>query len=158
MKFPGTATYVDGPRIGQAADPDPWVKVGTTTIDGTLVDIANVLDVSVWPIDWARDAVAAIDLFMRAETPWLVGGRYLVAKRSHVNEHAGTAIIHCDIVRRLSECCEYCDRDHLTDAQRISRPAPSAARTATAARSCWRRRGPSARRAPAGSRATSGAR
>lgn len=82
---------------------DPWVKVGTTTIDGTLVDVANVLEVSSWPIDWARDAVAAVDLFMRAEAPWLVGGRRLVAKRSHVNEHAGTALIHCDIVRRQSE-------------------------------------------------------
>lgn len=82
---------------------DPWVKVGTTTIDGTLVDVANVLDVSSWPIDWARDAKAAIDLFMRAETPWLVGGRRLVAKRSHVNTIDETAIIHCDIVRRQSE-------------------------------------------------------
>lgn len=103
VKFPGTATYVDGPRIGQAAEPDPWVKVGTTTIDGTLVDIANVLDVSSWPIDWARDAAAAIDLFMHADTPWLVGGRRLVAKRSHVNAIDETAIIHCDIVRRQSE-------------------------------------------------------
>lgn len=82
---------------------DPWVKVGTTTIDGTLVDIANVLDVSSWPINWDRDAVAAIDMFMRAQEPWLVGGRHLVAQRSHVNEHAGTAIIHCDIVRRQSK-------------------------------------------------------
>lgn len=82
---------------------DPWVVVGTTTIDGTLVDVANVLDVSSWPIDWARDAKATIDLFMRAETPWLVGGRRLVAKRSHVNTIDETAIIHCDIVRRQSE-------------------------------------------------------
>ena len=133
--FGSSPVYTTGPHMGEAAsNVDPWVKVGTTTIDGTLVDIANVLDVSSWPIDWARDAKAAIDLFMRAETPWLVGGRRLVAKRSHVNTIDETAVIHCDIVRRLSECCVYCDRDHLTDAQRERAPECSACSSSIAAK------------------------
>lgn len=85
---------------------DPWVKVGTTTIDGTLVDIATMLDVSSWPIDWDRDAEGAIDLFVRASEPWLIGGRHLLAKGSHINGSRGTALIRCDVVRRQSEIDE----------------------------------------------------
>lgn len=83
--------------------PEPWVKVGTTTIDGSLVDIANILDVASWPIDWDRDAEASIDLFMRADEPWLIGGRHLRGRSSHVNASRGTALIRCDVVRRQSE-------------------------------------------------------
>lgn len=85
---------------------DPWVKVGTTTIDGTMVDIATMLDVSSWPIDWDRDAEGAIDLFVRSSDPWLVGGRYLLAKGSYINGSRGTALIRCDVVRRQSEIDE----------------------------------------------------
>lgn len=82
---------------------DPWVQVGTTTIDGNLKQVYEALAVSPWPWLCASDTIAAIDHFMRAEHPWLVGGRCLRGVRSHVDAQADTVVIHCDVVRRQSD-------------------------------------------------------
>lgn len=84
------------------AKTDPWVKVGTTTIDGTLAQVKSCMEES----DPDRDVESAIDAFVRAgaaNLPWMIGGRHLLALGSHINSHAGTALIRCDIVRRQSE-------------------------------------------------------
>lgn len=88
--------------------PDPWVKVGTTTLDGTIMQVATLLDVSGWgPPLTESEAENAIDLFMKQDEryhePWLVGGRHLRGRASHVNASSGTALVRCDVVRRQSE-------------------------------------------------------
>lgn len=85
------------------AEPDPWVKVGTTTIDGNMEQVYEVLGVSPWPWLCASDTTGAIDHFMRAEQPWLIGGRHLRGVGSHWDAQADTAVIHCDVVRRQSD-------------------------------------------------------
>lgn len=85
------------------AEPDPWVKVGTTTIDGNMKQVYEVLGVSPWPWLCASDTTGAINHFMRAEQPWLIGGRHLRGVGSHWDAQADTAVIHCDVVRRRSE-------------------------------------------------------
>lgn len=95
-------------RRANEAKTDPWVKVGTTTIDGTLEQVARMLD--------AYDAERAIDAFMQADGPWIIGGRHLLAKGSHINSHAGTALVRCDIVRRQSEI----DAEHLAAQMKVA--------------------------------------
>ena len=102
---------------------DPWVVVGTTTIDGTIMQVATAVEASAWgpPVD-ENEAVVHIDHFACSGEPWLIGGRHLRAHGSHINVGRGTAFIRCDIVRRLSECCLYCDHEHLSATQRERAP------------------------------------
>lgn len=88
---------------------DPWVKVGTTTIDGTFHQVREVFGETWDNVEHMRYHLAAGDV-------WGIGGRSLMINDRDVFDDV--VIISCDIVRRLSECCDYCDRDHLTDAQR----------------------------------------
>lgn len=90
---------------------DPWVKVGTTTIDGTVMQVATMLEASAWgpPVN-DDEAEAHIDNFVHCGGPWLIGGRYLLPKGSHINGNLGTALIRCDIVRRQSEI----DAEHVS--------------------------------------------
>lgn len=89
-------------RIDFHGCPNPWVKVGTTTIDGTIMQVASSLLLG-RALATLEDADHTIDIMVRDTHPWFVGGRHLMAKGSHVNLHTGTALIRCDIVRRQSE-------------------------------------------------------
>lgn len=102
------------------AKTDPWVKVGTTTIDGSVAQVGEML--RVLKAESHRDA---IDAFLQADEPWLIGGRYLQAKRSHIDSHDNTALIRCDIVRRQSEIDEeeMIDEEVAYQAQRRAMPA-----------------------------------
>lgn len=82
---------------------DPWVVVGTTTIDGTFAQVYEALAISPWPHMWSYDTEAAVDHFMQSDEPWLIGGRYLRGVGSHLNSHDETAIIRCQVVRRQSD-------------------------------------------------------
>ena len=89
---------------GGEASPDPWVVVGTTTIDGTIKQVAEALlyghatnDVEN-NVGWIDSMVSTSD-----RKPWEIGGRHLRARGSHINLATNTAIIRCDIVRRQSE-------------------------------------------------------
>jgi hypothetical protein len=88
-----------------AAAPDPWIKVGTTTIDGTIQQVATALLYGQTAGDDVDNNVGWIDSMMQTSQrePWNIGGQWLRAHGSHVNMSAGTAIIKCDIVRRQSE-------------------------------------------------------
>lgn len=108
----GLPVYTTGPLIGHVVSDttkyDPWVVVGTTTLDGTIMQVATMLDASGWgPPLTESEAESAIDLFMKQDErhhePWLVGGRCLRARGCHINGGRGTALIRCDIVRRQSE-------------------------------------------------------
>ena len=77
---------------------DPWVVVGTTTIDGTLAQVADLIQ-----CEPDREPEDLLDAFARSPDPWMIGGRHLRAKNLHINGHARTALIRCDIVRRQSE-------------------------------------------------------
>lgn len=91
-----SSTGLENPRTDPK--PDPWIKVGTTTIDGTIAQVGGMLRVLT-----IHDDEEAIDAFMKADEPWKVGGRWLRARGSHINSHTGTALVRCDIVRRQSE-------------------------------------------------------
>lgn len=94
-----TTYVVQAEPIRVASPADPWVKVGTTTIDGSLDHVARLLTTSfeeAWPV---------VDAFLRDDDgPWLVGGRWLRPHGGSV--YNGLAVIRCDIVRRQSEIDE----------------------------------------------------
>ena len=87
----------------QAPAEDPWVQVGTTTIDGNLKHVYEALGVSPQPWICASDTTDAVDNFMRSEQPWLIGGRHLRGVRAQWDTHGDSAVIHCDVVRRRSD-------------------------------------------------------
>lgn len=73
------------------APTDPWVVVGTTTIDGTLEQVNALFGV---------DAVGKTTSL----GPTLVGGRMLKPTGWHLNRNlGGEALVFCDIIRRQSE-------------------------------------------------------
>lgn len=68
---------------------DPWVKVGTTTIDGLISHVVE------------RIGGDANDL-MGWRTPRLIGGQMLVGHEFGATQD-GMVVMRCDIVRRKSE-------------------------------------------------------
>jgi hypothetical protein len=94
LRFPGTPVYVDGPRAGQVAEPDPWVVVGTTTIDGTFEQVREMFGETWDNVDHMRYHLASGDV-------WNIGGRSLMIKDREVFD--GGVLVCCDIVRRQSE-------------------------------------------------------
>jgi hypothetical protein len=95
---------------------DPWVVAGTTTIDGSIDHVGGLLRV----LSNASNE-DAIDAFLHSDDPWLVGGRWLRARRSHCDHHANTAIIRCDIVRRQSEIDAEVSASWHAEGERIGR-------------------------------------
>lgn len=89
---------------------DPWVVVGRTTIDGTFKQVRDAFGGPWESVDDMRYALASGDVFD-------VGGRSLRVEAKEVHD-GGAVVVACEIVRRLSECCMYCDEEHLTHDQR----------------------------------------
>ena len=99
------AIPIDAPPRAEAKPPtDPWVKVGTTTIDGTIEQVGGFMLNNGKPSTLRPDTIEEfIDGRVKSQEPLRVGSRWLRLVGSHINSHTGTAIIHCDIVRRQSE-------------------------------------------------------
>lgn len=74
---------------------DPWVKVGTTTIDGDRPQVASALGLEVLGLD------AVLGYIITDRRVLHVGGRNIIPVQWECNDYGG--MVHCDIVRRQSE-------------------------------------------------------
>lgn len=91
--MPGESAFPTKP-LAAVSKPDPWVVVGTTTIDGTFEQVREAFGETWENVDHLSYALARGD-------QWNIGGRHLVVHSHEVFD--GGVLVSFDIVRRQFE-------------------------------------------------------